>query len=91
MTQAENSKINGRDDGTMIYEMYWLSQYTDGSVLECVNMQTFTAQEVVDGACDGYGTMIGQSGKAVIGDLRRNAKAAIKNGTTSNLAPRVQS
>ena len=50
MTYAEVSIQGGRDDEQMIYEEYNLSQYMDGSVLNCLTMTTYTAQDVIDGA-----------------------------------------
>ncbi len=89
MTYAETSAANRtRDDIHMIYEMHNISQYKDGSVLECIQMNTFTAQQVVV-----PGFTIKWMGTAqkllptVIRDLQRNAKAAIKNGSTGNRAP----
>jgi hypothetical protein len=98
-TFAERTAETGvRADEHMIYEMGSWSQYSDGSVLDCISMKTFTAQEVADGdilglAKDDPSWAIFPDNKkvahAVGGDLKRNAKPAIKNGTTKNLAPRV--
>ncbi len=85
MTYAENTmQTRERDDEHMIYEMFNLSQYEDGSVLDCIPMRSYTAKQVVDGECDSLKTA-----KNIIDDLKRNALAAIKHGNTMNLAPRV--
>jgi hypothetical protein len=63
----------------MVYEMYNYSQYEDGSVLNCVGMETFTAQEVADfPEGRGWTPLL----KTIWRDMRRIAKAALKNGTT---------
>lgn len=84
MTYAEQSVVNGRDDDHMIYEMFHVSQYEDGSVLDCARMESYTAQQVVNGTADRI-----YPSKVIIDDLKRNARAAIKKGQTNNLAPRV--
>lgn len=90
MTYAEQSITNGRDDEHMIYEMGYISQYSDGSVLNAAAMKVYTAQEILD---DEEGKNAAWKLKPfkreLWGDLRRNAKAALKDGTTKNLAPRV--
>src|SRR5271170_4647915 len=94
-TWAEMSIHHGRDDKHMIYEMFQISQYSDGSVLNCLTMKFFTAQEIVDMGKPNLRPSAGGTAEqrklwqAVFGDLRRNAKAALKNGTTTNLAPVV--
>jgi len=94
MTYAEQTAANGqRDDEHMIYEMFEFSQYSDGSVLECRTMTTYTAEEVWLGkvivtprqTC----SLNYKMAKDISDDLKRNAKAALKNGTTKNRAPRV--
>lgn len=87
MTYAEHSAATQtRDDEHMIYEMYNYSQYEDGSVLNCVGMETLTAQEVADfPEGRGWTPLL----KTIWRDMRRNAKAALKHGATRNLAPRV--
>lgn len=50
MTYAERSAQAGRDDANMIYEMFHISQYSDGSVLDSVGMHTYTVAQVLDGA-----------------------------------------
>jgi hypothetical protein len=99
-TFAEQTKDSGvRDDERMIYEMMHISQYSDGSVLDAEFLKTFTAQQVAesatvivlgDGDYSGYHPENLKLGKLIAGDIKRNAKAAIKNGTTTNLAPRVK-
>jgi hypothetical protein len=92
MTYAERTKqTEQRDDEHMIYEMGSLSQYEDGSVLQCTTMQTFTAQEVL-----ATGVPLQPEPSAIfphpalyLKDLKRNAKAAIKDGKTENRAPLV--
>lgn len=80
MTYAEASIHSGRDDHHMIYEEYSISQYTDGSVLNCLTMTTYTAQGVIDGAVSlaGLPPLGDMYQKAVAADLRRNAKKAIR-------------
>lgn len=52
-TYAEvSARLCVRDDKNMIYEMFELSQYSDGSVLNCQLMKTWTAQEVVEDAVE---------------------------------------
>jgi hypothetical protein len=49
MTYAEQTATSGqRDDEHMTYEMYQFSQYSDGSVLDCQTMITYSAVEVVN-------------------------------------------
>lgn len=96
MTYAEQTWKRGqRDDEHMIYEMYMFSQYSDGSVLDCYQGITYTAKEVATGTDvvqkpPKADAAIRKLTRAINGDLRRNAKAAVKNGTTKNLAPFVQ-
>jgi hypothetical protein len=90
MTYAERAAANReRDDKHMIYEMMNISQYEDGSVLECITMTTYTAQEAAAGVrgvrFDGTPATL----KLFVKDLQRNAKSALKQGKTENLAPRV--
>lgn len=90
MTYAEQSAASGkRDDEHMIYETMNISQYEDGSVLECITMTTYTAKEAASRLksirYDGSPATL----KNVVKDLRRNAKAALKHGKTRNLAPFV--
>jgi len=70
-----------RDDEHMIYEVYYISQYEDGSAFDCRLGATYTAEQVA--------RMGNTNPKWLAQDLRRNAKAALKNGTSKNLAPRV--
>jgi hypothetical protein len=89
MTYAELTAASGvRDDEHMIYEMGHISQYSDGSVLNCATMKMYTAQEILDDE-EGQAAMwkLNPHKRAIWGDLRRNAKAALKNGSTRNLAP----
>jgi hypothetical protein len=85
-TFAERTaRIEKRDEDHMIFEMYQFSQYEDGSVLSCIGMQTFTAQEVVDGRClidpaPGFEKLA----KRIDKSLRINAKAALRDGKTHN-------
>jgi hypothetical protein len=95
MTYAEQSKASQqRDDEHMIYEMLHMSHYSDGSVLDCKTMTALTAQQIVGMGvpdCDKWGgTAEQRKFQDIFNDLRRNAKAALKNGTTRNLAPRVR-
>jgi hypothetical protein len=88
MTYAEKSKsTKTRDDEHMIFEMFNISQYKDGSVLDCLTMRTFTAAEVVEGDVIGCVDCSPASRSKVYAALSINAKAAIKNGITENLAP----
>ena len=94
-TMAEQAAETGTRDH-LICEMYQWAQFEDGSVFNSLRTDinptaTFTAQEVVDGLfvihsdtphCE-------KLGKIIMRDMLRNAKAAIKNGTTKNLAPRT--
>jgi hypothetical protein len=89
VTYAEQSKANeSRDEAHMIYEVMNVSQYEDGSVLECQFMSTYTAAQIVSGIIVRCAASP-QTTKQVTKDLVRNAKAAIKNGKTKNLAPIV--
>jgi hypothetical protein len=89
MTYAERSKARqSRDEDHMIYEVMNVSQYEDGSVLECQMMSTYTAAQIASGMIVRCAAS-SQTTKQVNKDLVRNAKAAIKNGKTKNLAPRV--
>lgn len=92
MTYAERSAATRtRDDEHMIYEMGSVSQYEDGSVLDCMTMATYTAEQVVTGIAVRFETaFIFNRPKLYLKDLRRNAKAALKKGTTGNLAPFVK-
>jgi hypothetical protein len=89
-TFAQISKDTGvRDDEHMIYEMLYFSQYEDGSVLNCRDSKypvTYGPEEVAVGD---FHVDVELSRWGVKHDLIRNAKAAVKNGTTKNLAPRV--
>jgi hypothetical protein len=87
-TYATKSINGGRDDEHMIFEMFNLSQYEDGSVLDCDTMKAFTAQQVVDGAVNKCDCSKVTASK-VFAAIRKNTKAAIRNGVTTNLAPRV--
>lgn len=103
LTCAEMAKeLEIRLDEHMIYEMYHVSQYRDGSVLDCLRMRTFTAEELTTNALTSMVAVFGDQepaasvepsiaklGREVAKDIRRNAMAAVKNGTTTNLAPRV--
>ena len=91
MTHAERSAATEtRDDDHMIYEMGSISQYEDGSVLDCTTMTTYTAEEVVAGiTIHSEPVVIFNRPKIYLKDLRRNARAAIKHGKTKNLAPLV--
>jgi hypothetical protein len=94
-TMAETAAETGTRDG-IIYEMLQWAQFEDGSVFNSLRTTinptpTFTAQEIVDGLFvihsdnpDGE-----KLGNIVMKDVIRNAKAALKDGTTKNLAPRV--
>lgn len=92
MTYAERSKATEeRDDEHMIYEMGSLSQYEDGSALECETMTTYTAEEIF-----ALAVPIQPEPAAIFGhadrylkDLKRNARAATKYGKTGNRAPFV--
>jgi hypothetical protein len=87
MTYAEQTAATGqRDDVHMIYEMGPTSQYEDGSVLICTTMTTYTREEVAAGI---EVPEFGDSAKRISKDLQRNARGAIKNGKTNNLAPFV--
>lgn len=89
MTYAEQTKATrARDDEHMIYEMGEWSQYEDGSVLHCRLMTTFVASQVASPHFTRELTAVGIPAW-LLKDLRRNAKAALKNGTTTNLAPRI--
>ena len=91
MTFAERSAATRtRDDEHMIYEMRPISQYEDGSVLDCVTMTTCTAEEVVTGiTMHPEPAVIFNRPKLYLKDLKRNARAALKNGKTRSLAPFV--
>jgi hypothetical protein len=92
MTYAKRTKqTEQRDDEHMIYEMGSISQYEDGSVLQCTTMQTFTAQEVLTMSTPLQPEPSGifQRPALYLKDLKRNAEAAIKNGKTENRAPFV--
>lgn len=80
MTHAEASIHAGRDDDHMIYEEYNISQYADGSVLNCLTMTTYTAQDVIDGGVSMAGLPpFGEKYlKSVAADLRRNAMKATR-------------
>ena len=93
------------NDVEKIYEMFNISQYCDGSVLNCLTGRTYTARQVIDAHKAGqpeYNMMDGVLGfpdepkgmtklvRDIFNDIRRNAKAALKNGGTRNLAPRVR-
>lgn len=80
MTHAEASIHGGRDDAHMIYEEYNISQYTDGSVLNCLTMTTSSAQEVIEERVNlsGLPPFGGKYLKSVAADLRRNAKTATR-------------
>jgi hypothetical protein len=96
MTYAERSAATRtRDDEHMIYEMGSVSQYADGSVLDCLTMTTYSAEQVVAGitlrTLRFEPAFIFNRPSLYLKDLRRNAKAALKNGTTRNLAPFVSS
>jgi hypothetical protein len=91
MTYAEHSAgTRTREDEHMIYEMGSISQYEDGSVLDCLTMTTYTAEDVLAGIAVRFepASMFNHP-KLYFKDLKRNAKAALKNGTTKNRAPRV--
>jgi len=79
MTYAEQSKANeSRDEEHMIYEVMNVSQYEDGSALECQMMSTYTTAQIVSGMnvrC----AASPQTPKLVNKDLVRKAKAAIKH------------
>jgi hypothetical protein len=84
-TMAETAAVNGRDEANMIYEMYQISQYADGSVLNClltdINPQaTFTAQEVVDGkfVINADNPLGAKLAKTIMRDVKRNAEKALK-------------
>jgi hypothetical protein len=92
---AEQAAETGTRDH-LIYEMYQWAQFEDGSVFNSLRTDinptaTFTAQEVVDGLFQikSDNPTCKKLGKIIMRDMLRNAKAAIKNGTTKNLAPRV--
>ena len=89
MTFAERSaSTRTRDDEHMIYEMGSISQYEDGSVLDCTTMTTYTPDEVVAGiSIYPEPAVIFNRPKLYLKDMRRNALAAIKHGKTKNLAP----
>ena len=91
MTHAERSAVTRkRDDEHMIYEMGTISQYEDGSVLDCLTMTTYTAEQVVGGiTIYPQPALIFNRPKLYLKDLKRNAKAALKNGKTENLTPLV--
>lgn len=76
MTYAEASILGGRDEHHMIYEEYSISQYTDGSVLNCLTMTAYTAHDVLDGkvAMAGLPPFGEKYLKAVAADLRKNAE-----------------
>jgi hypothetical protein len=78
MTYAEASIHGGRDDAHLIYEEYNISQYTDGSVLNCLTMTTYTAQNAIDGVVNtaGLPPFGDKYLRLVAADLRRNAKKA---------------
>jgi hypothetical protein len=92
MTYAERSAATRiRDDEHMIYEMGSISQYEDGSVLDCVAMTTYTAEEVVTGVAVHFEpAILFNRPNLYLKDLRRNAKAAVRKGTTENFAPLVK-
>lgn len=71
MTYAESAKMNGRDDDNLTYEHLNISQYRDGSVLDCLSMTTYTAKEVVNPK-----TPIAAA-EDVVADLRRHANTAL--------------
>jgi hypothetical protein len=96
MTMAEIAAEQGTRDG-VIYEMYQWSQFEDGSVFNALRtninpIATFTAKQVVDGVFVIVSdNPLGEKlGRVIMSDMLRNAKAAIKNGSTANLAPRVK-
>jgi len=88
MTYAEAATVNGRDDERMIYEMMNISQYEDGSVLDCLTMTTYTAAQAASAVTIAYAGDRALANR-VRKDLKRNARAAIKNVKTENLAPFV--
>ena len=91
MTYAEQTvATRERDDDHMIYEMGSISQYEDGSVLDCVQMKSYTAEQVATGINVAFQpAAIFRCPNRYLKDLKRNAKAALKNGKTENLAPFV--
>jgi hypothetical protein len=92
MTYAQQTvATRERDDDHMIYEMGSISQYEDGSVLDCVPMKAYTAEQVVAGINVTFQpAAIFRRPNLYLKDLKRNAKAALKNGKTENLAPLVE-
>jgi hypothetical protein len=83
MTQAEAAKRNGRDEDHLVYEEFNISQYEDGSVLDCATMETYTAKEIVAGAkvmpvC--FSSRDPKYVKALNADLLRNALKYTKGG-----------
>lgn len=85
MTFAEMAKKYGSRH-CIIYEMFNISQFADGSVFDCVERTAYKAEHVLDSAFPYVMTALPNE---VLGDLIRNAKAAVKSGWTTNLAPRV--
>jgi len=79
MTYAQRSITNGRDDEHMTYEEQNISQYEDGSVLDCLQMKAYTAEQVIAG--QQFTPALSYSIKYVTDlnrDLLRNAKKALK-------------
>ncbi len=81
-TYATQAILSGRDDDHIIYEEQNISQYKDGSVLDCVQMKAYSAEEVIAGQ---KFTPVMSYGPKYLKDLNRdlfrNAKKAV--GTTA--------
>ena len=76
-TYATQAILSGRDDDHIIYEEQNISQYEDGSVLDCVQMEAYTAEQVIAGQV--FTPVIPYSPKYVKDlnrDLFRNARKA---------------
>ena len=77
-TYATQAILSGRDDDHIIYEEQNISQYEDGSVLDCVQMKAYTAEQVIAGRV--FAPVISYSTKYVRDlnrDLLCNAKKAV--------------
>ena len=92
MTYAERTVLTEmRDDEHMIYEMGSVSQYEDGSLLDCLTMTSYTAEEVesMTEPIQPEPAAIFHRPEVYLKDLKRNARAAIKKGKTKNISPFV--
>jgi hypothetical protein len=72
MTYAESAKMNGRDEEHLTYEHLNISQYADGSVLDCLRMETYTVKQIVARTF-----ALPNVTEDVIADLQRGATTAL--------------